>query len=97
MKVAVLFARRGPRRLHQRGFEPGRARPRPRRVTDAVAYIEPGTQARPRNEVPGAGERRHVVPDLRQDHRRRDVAQAGHRGQETDGGAKGDVEISEPV
>ena len=87
--VAGLDAHRRPGGLHQERLEPGGAVAQLRRATLARALVVAGAEPGPGDEMSGGWEAAHVKADLGHDHARRDVAQAGHRGQPRDGLAKG--------
>src|SRR5215470_2052438 len=66
-QVGLLGAHRGPGRLDERGLEPGGARPGPGGPPLARALVQPGTEARPRDQMAGGGKAGHVEADLRED------------------------------
>ena len=94
-EVAILFPGGRPGRIGQRGFEPGRTPTRACRPPLAGTFIESGAQTGPRDEMADGGKPRHVDADFGDEHPGSRVAQAGHRRQEVDGGAKGTERVSD--
>jgi hypothetical protein len=93
-QVAVRFARGGPRRIDQCGFEPGRGPSCPRRPPLAGAFVETWAQAGPRDQMTNRREAAHVRTDFCDKDARRRLTEARHGRQEADGGSKGTQRVS---
>ena len=88
LQVAALDLDGRPGGLHHGRLEPLAAAAQPSAAALAGALVVARTHAGPRQQVAGRGEARHVDADLRHDHMRADIAQAGRRAQPLGGLSK---------
>lgn len=65
--VAVRLAFGRPGALYQHSLEPRCALAQARRLALARAFVLPGTQSAPGDEIPSSVEAAHIAADLRQD------------------------------
>src|SRR5258705_8286923 len=89
LKVAALGPCCGPGALDEGGFQPGGALAHAGGSTLAGAFVVPGTQAGPRDQMTFGREAVHVDADLGNDDLSAEIADAGDGAQDLDRGAKG--------
>src|SRR5258705_9969659 len=89
LKVAALGPCCGPGALDEGGFQPGGALAHAGGSTLTGAFVVPGTQAGPRDQMALGREAVHVDADLGNDDLGAEIADAGDGAQDLDRGAKG--------
>src|SRR6202051_3140611 len=89
VEVSFLGARGRPCALDQSGLQPGRSLLHTRGAAFSSAFVVPGAESGPGNQIAFGGEPAHIGTDLRHDHLGREAADARNGFQHFDGYAKG--------